>query len=203
MKCIVIDEISMLSGELFDRLDYVLRELRGKPNEPFGGLQVVLCGGPTEQLPPIPGRIDSKVSARLVEGAPEWYAFQKQKGSCEELFLNRGEVFQSTAFWSLGLRFHDLKAQHRQSKEETLGDGVTRYVDILNRVREGRCTAQDIEMLNKHCYENGDRDPAESHSGYLMLCSTNAKADLINANARQTCSVKKSMAFFVKRVVQN
>jgi ATP-dependent DNA helicase PIF1 len=37
---LIIDEISMLSPELFDKLELVARSLRG--NEPFGGIQLIL-----------------------------------------------------------------------------------------------------------------------------------------------------------------
>lgn len=40
-KVLVIDEVSMLAGEFFDKVEYVARKIRG--NElPFGGLQVRL-----------------------------------------------------------------------------------------------------------------------------------------------------------------
>ena len=47
MQChaqvLIIDEISMVSAELFERLEQAGRELRGN-NKPFGGLQLVLSG---------------------------------------------------------------------------------------------------------------------------------------------------------------
>lgn len=43
-RVLLIDEISMLDGRLFDKLDRVARHVRGCPDRPFGGLQVVLCG---------------------------------------------------------------------------------------------------------------------------------------------------------------
>ena len=42
---LVIDEVSMLSGELFDRIDELLRRLKqkaGQPSRPFGGTQMVV-----------------------------------------------------------------------------------------------------------------------------------------------------------------
>eukprot|EP00736_Rhodelphis_marinus_P011443 Rmarinus@m.23237 len=50
-RVLVIDEISMISGELFDKLEYIARVIRGS-GEPFGGLQLVLCGD-FLQLPPV------------------------------------------------------------------------------------------------------------------------------------------------------
>jgi ATP-dependent DNA helicase PIF1 len=54
-KMLIIDEISMISSELFDKLDSVARHVRKQPDTPFGGIQVVLCGD-FLQLPPVPDR---------------------------------------------------------------------------------------------------------------------------------------------------
>lgn len=40
---LIIDEISMVDADLFDKLDYVARVVRGK-DSPFGGVQLVCCG---------------------------------------------------------------------------------------------------------------------------------------------------------------
>lgn len=48
---LIIDEISMLHDYRLDLIDEITRKVRGK-DEPFGGLQVILCGD-FFQLPPI------------------------------------------------------------------------------------------------------------------------------------------------------
>ena len=50
-KVLVIDEISMISGAFFDKLEAVARMVR-RNGEPFGGIQLVLCGD-FLQLPPV------------------------------------------------------------------------------------------------------------------------------------------------------
>ena len=50
-KCLIVDEISMLDGDLFDKLEAVAREIR-KDDRPFGGIQLLLVGD-FLQLPPI------------------------------------------------------------------------------------------------------------------------------------------------------
>lgn len=60
-KTLIIDEVSMLSAELFDKLEYIARQLR-RNNKPFGGLQLVLVGD-FYQLPPINGKFCFKADA--------------------------------------------------------------------------------------------------------------------------------------------
>ena len=51
-QILVVDEVSMLSGELFDKLNVIGQRVRDNPNQLFGGIQVVLCGD-FFQLPPV------------------------------------------------------------------------------------------------------------------------------------------------------
>lgn len=54
VKVLVIDEVSMVDGELFDKLEQVARALRSN-GLPFGGIQLVITGD-FFQLPPVPER---------------------------------------------------------------------------------------------------------------------------------------------------
>ena len=49
--CSAVPQVSMLDGELFDKLETVARATRGSL-EPFGGIQLVLSGD-FHQLPPV------------------------------------------------------------------------------------------------------------------------------------------------------
>lgn len=49
---LIIDEVSMLSMELWDKLDFLCRSLLEHHTEPMGGLQVIACGD-FLQLPPV------------------------------------------------------------------------------------------------------------------------------------------------------
>ena len=57
-KTLIIDEVSMMSKDLFELIDYLGRELRNRRTVPFGGLQVILCGD-FFQLPPVSKAITS------------------------------------------------------------------------------------------------------------------------------------------------
>src|SRR6476661_7891748 len=48
---LIIDEVSMLSLELFEKLEKIAREIRSN-NKPFGGIQIILTGD-FMQLPPV------------------------------------------------------------------------------------------------------------------------------------------------------
>lgn len=47
----MIDEISMIDGNLLDKLDGIAKTLR-RSRKPFGGIQIILCGD-FFQLPPV------------------------------------------------------------------------------------------------------------------------------------------------------
>ena len=56
-KVLIIDEISMVDGDLFDKLESIARAIRNN-GRPFGGIQLVITGD-FFQLPPVPdyGRV--------------------------------------------------------------------------------------------------------------------------------------------------
>ncbi|XP_077259188.1 pif1 DNA helicase [Temnothorax americanus] len=56
-KHLVIDEISMVNGDFFDKIEAVARHVR-RTERPFGGIQLILCGD-FFQLPPV-SRTDDK-----------------------------------------------------------------------------------------------------------------------------------------------
>lgn len=70
-KCrhLIIDEISMVDGLYFEKLERVARVVRGN-DRPFGGLQLILCGD-FLQLPPVTREMDQK-GARFCFQSPAW-----------------------------------------------------------------------------------------------------------------------------------
>ena len=50
-KILIIDEISMIDGRLFDKIEEIARTIR-QNNRPFGGIQLLICGD-FLQLPPV------------------------------------------------------------------------------------------------------------------------------------------------------
>ena len=90
-QTLIIDEVSMLDAERLDLLERVARHARGNW-EPFGGMQVVLCGD-FFQLPPV---------ARAGEPLPEF-------------------AYKSAAWKNMNLKVCYLHEQYRQGDKEFLG----------------------------------------------------------------------------------
>lgn len=95
-KVLVIDEISMIDGALFQKLDFVARKVRRKPNIPFGGLQLIICGD-FYQLPPVSKTeyqkdgTEVKQSATFAFESESWNECIKSKIILKEVFRQKGD----------------------------------------------------------------------------------------------------------------
>jgi ATP-dependent DNA helicase PIF1 len=86
---LVIDEVSMMTPDLFEKLDQVGRALRRNPHAPFGGMQIVLVGD-FFQLPPIP---DAGPVSFLFESSL-WASMDLRTYELTEYVRQKEEVFQ-------------------------------------------------------------------------------------------------------------
>ncbi|KAH8046293.1 hypothetical protein JL722_13767 [Aureococcus anophagefferens] len=185
VEVLVIDEISMLSGEWFDNLDRTLRELahwygRGDfqkwvrvPVEeipPFGGIQVVVVGD-FFQLPPIPATIHAETYQRLDAGLFHAQHVPKDSHTKKIYFTNRGYAFQSKAWFNADMVYVHLRTCHRVGAHEQ------KFVDVLNRLRAGTHAPRDVDALNAVAVpapgHPDDVDPTE-------IWPTNAKVNAVN-----------------------
>ena len=66
-KILIVDEISMVDGDLFDKLEGIARSIRNN-GRPFGGIQLVITGD-FFQLPPVP---DYGKAAKFAFDAATW-----------------------------------------------------------------------------------------------------------------------------------
>lgn len=87
---LAIDEISMLRGDLFDKFNDVLKQVR-ESWEPFGGLQVVLFGD-FLQLPPVV-KFDEMVDAHFCFESYAWQEGQFQPFVLKESFRHKDASF--------------------------------------------------------------------------------------------------------------
>jgi ATP-dependent DNA helicase PIF1 len=87
IRVLIIDEISMISGELFDKLDHIACELR-KNDQPFGGIQVICCGD-FFQLPPV--STDEERST-FCFNSDAWKRSMKLTITLQKVFRQKGDL---------------------------------------------------------------------------------------------------------------
>lgn len=69
-KVLIVDEISMVDGDLFDKLEGIARAIRNN-GRPFGGIQLVVTGD-FFQLPPVPDFDNKARGAKFAFDAATW-----------------------------------------------------------------------------------------------------------------------------------
>jgi len=81
LKLLIIDEVSMISPEIFSAMDLILRGFKAT-NAPFGGVQVIISGD-FFQLPPV-SRVPK--DKRFAWQSPVWKALELQTCYLEQKF---------------------------------------------------------------------------------------------------------------------
>jgi len=149
-----IDEISMIGCSLLLQIHEALVEAKGC-TEPFGGVNMIFAGD-FAQLPPV---------------------------NQTKLFSRTKSAKESTIFgqllWRATTTVVILVEQMRQAGPENLP-----FVEMLSRLRDGRCTQADYELLNTRLLRNVLDD--ECQSGWQaapMIVYSNAVKDSINLQA--------------------
>jgi ATP-dependent DNA helicase PIF1 len=87
-KCLIIDEVSMVDGELFDKLSQIGRQIRGN-GRPWGGLQLIITGD-FFQLPPVP---EGGREAKFAFDAATWSTSIDHTIGLTQIFRQRDPVF--------------------------------------------------------------------------------------------------------------
>ncbi|KAJ3499823.1 hypothetical protein NLG97_g5 [Lecanicillium saksenae] len=88
-KVLIIDEISMVDGDLFDKLSQIGRTIRNN-GRPWGGIQLVITGD-FFQLPPVPD--DSKSQAKFAFDAATWNTSIDHTIGLNQVFRQRDPEF--------------------------------------------------------------------------------------------------------------
>ncbi len=149
---IIIDEISMVRADIMQAVCDILDIYGPKPDEDFGGVQLVLVGD-LLQLPP-------------VLTAEERKAFEDVGYSPERPYF-----FECLGIGSYDITSTPLTQNHRQQKIE---DDIS-LLDCLHEMRtavgERREGLEDC--INSYC-------PAPDGTQLITLCATNDAADRIN-----------------------
>ncbi|OYW86567.1 hypothetical protein B7Z17_00105 [Candidatus Saccharibacteria bacterium 32-49-10] len=135
---LIIDEISMLHDFRLDMVDEVCRAVRRQPDEPFGGIQVIMSGD-FFQLPPI-NRGDSRAGGFVVNSRV-WQELQPVICYLSEQFRQDDETLLAILN---SLRAGDLRRHH----VETLLARTEVYADDLEEMTELHTVNVDVDSLN-------------------------------------------------------
>jgi ATP-dependent DNA helicase PIF1 len=89
-KCLVLDEISMVDGDLFDKLSQIGRTIRNN-GRPWGGIQLIITGD-FFQLPPVPDH-GAKREIKFAFDASTWTTSIDHTIGLTQVFRQRDPVF--------------------------------------------------------------------------------------------------------------
>lgn len=154
LSTLIIDEVSMVNPDVMDAMDRVLRYTRGKMNEPFGGVQVIMFGDPL-QLAPVP--YDDAVADNYMKETYQTYHF-----------------FSANVWAADPLQITSLTKILRQDEKTD-----PQFVEALNAIRVGEQTPEMLSYLWKTSQDNREREEPGIHTPNLV--PTNKRADAINA----------------------
>ncbi|SMR46422.1 unnamed protein product [Zymoseptoria tritici ST99CH_1A5] len=87
-KVLVVDEVSMVDGDLFDKLEAIARQIRNNAR-PFGGIQLVITGD-FFQLPPVP---EGGRAAKFAFDASTWSTSIEHTIGLHHVFRQKDPVF--------------------------------------------------------------------------------------------------------------
>ncbi|MDE7474344.1 MAG: AAA family ATPase [Duncaniella sp.] len=121
LDLIIIDEISMVRADIIDFVDLLLRTYSGNQREPFGGKQLLLVGD-VFQLEPV-------LTGDMRDILRKYY---------RDSFFFSARVFERIRLVPI-----ELRKIYRQSEGE--------FVALLDRIRTGSVTRDDLIRLNSRC----------------------------------------------------
>ena len=143
---LIIDEISMVRGDLLDAVDNVLRRYRNH-FLPFGGVQLLMIGD-LQQLTPVVTPADEQLL---------------------KPYYDTPYFFSSKALAQTDYVTIQLDKVYRQQDEA--------FIDILNHIREGQPSDEDLARLNTRCLPHFTPRAEEA---YIRLTTHNRLADQYN-----------------------
>ena len=179
----IIDEVTMGSKLMFEAIDRSLRKIRHKPNEPCGGVTLVLSGDLRQCLPVVPKGTQAQIIHDTLKYSLLWKDI-KTFHLTENMRIKYGADGCDPEFEKYLLRIGEGKEEVRaeegdmmikipdflKSKAKTVHDFCQSIFPDLNKnIQEG---LQRIAMKDRGCFD------------WLMsraiICPTNADAEEIN-----------------------
>ena len=170
-----IDEVSMISCEFFHTISITLTRATDKPL-PFGGLNVIFAGD-LAQLPPV---AETRLSA--------WINPKNASASDRTQRKVKGKLL-----WLSITTVVVLEKINRQSGIENAP-----FVDLLSRLREGRCNSADYQLLNSRIVspiQNMKQWNLGFNNFAPIIISENCTKDAINFEMAHTFATKTGQTF--------
>ena len=147
LKVVIIDEMSMITSDMFFKLHLRLCEIKQCHDKLFGGVSLYLFGD-LMQLSPINGR----------------YIFQQPFSPTYHDFYDDSNIWKS-------FDVLNLITNHRQGDSQ-------RYADLLNRMRVGKMTKDDIKLLKTRVRPTINHADIPNNS--LKVFCTNKEVNYMN-----------------------
>jgi len=147
-KVLIIDEISMISAELFNKLNEIFKCVRNNYEAPFGGIQLVVCGD-FYQLPPV-NKLDPDASD---DDFPVVNTFGDDDSDDDD---DDEEVDQKYSFQSAVWKQLFPEHQNCYLLTKIFRQGDQTFVNILNNIRIGQLDTMQYAALLKCVGRNFD-----------------------------------------------
>lgn len=160
-QLLIVDEVSMMNPEFLEKLDCVARRIRCRPEQRFGGLQLVFAGDFC-QLPPVTKDLSGGIAPpATTAAAPPRF------------------IFETTLWCTLIDETIYLRTIVRQS------DPI--FQQILNEARLGELTPTSIGMLEKRL----DLPWQEHEIRPTLLFTRNAEVDAVNKRNMEVLTTER------------
>ena len=169
-KFVFLDEVSMMGQDLMCELDGVLRMVRHRPDDWFGGINII-CSGDLCQYEPVAKRA---VFMPVPKSSPRG----KKKDSME------AKSRQGRMAWKQFNTVIELTEQKRMKDDPEYAAAVLRY-------RERKCTLDDVDLFNSRLIQS-----LENPNGVdLSLPRYRDAAAIVSRNrTRQVLNLEKAWA---------
>lgn len=171
VKVLVIDEVSMLGAHFLDNLDRLCRSFKRKHDEPFGGIQIVLCGD-LFQLPPIEGDFVVYANAWKNMGLAMCYLTEQHRQD-DDAFLDILNAIRSNTLEPY--HFETLEARIREYHED----------DFENITKLFTHNA-DVDTINDKQLSNLDTEQR------IFYMTSKGKSNLIE-NLKKSCLAPETL----------
>lgn len=171
LRCLVIDEVSMVRSDIMNMVDLALKYHRGS-EEPFGGVKIVMFGDPY-QLPPVLRYED--IHTRQDKYGHKWRQIYNQ-----EKYFFASPVFRAN---KLRIRILELETIHRQNQDKD-------FAEVLNRIRKVVHTDADLEYLRNNAAQNRipDDSPRLFGKNDAVFSYNNARLEALPSQIAKTYS---------------